>query len=288
LTQGKRLGAWLGGVAAVVGLTAVVLMLRSAGSAPRRCPAGFVAEATRCCPQGQPERDGVCRGAVTDCPPRFAVSVGEVAGCVVSATRVPIAGGELKLGSTDWEGGGLGPPRTASVAPFRIDSHEVTHARWQACVRRRVCRSLGESEPGLPVTRVSAEEAGAFCRFVSGRLPHADEWLFTAGVGRGFRYPWGPTGLVCRRAAFGLVAGPCAEGARGPELAGARPDGATPEGVEDLAGNVAEFTVEPDGAVSARGGSFASRFAAELKAWATSAPADGDVRIGFRCAYDAR
>ncbi len=284
----QLLGAALGGVAAVSALVAVVLLLRDAGSPPRRCPTGFVAEATRCCPRGQTERDGTCAGVVATCPPRFTRNSGTLAGCTASPARVQVAGGTLELGATDWEGGRHDPPGAASVPPFRIDTHEVTYARWRACARGGVCRALGAAEPGLPVTQVSAEEAGAFCRFVSGRLPHRDEWLFAAGVGRGFRYPWGPTGLVCRRAAFGLVEGPCAVGARGPELAGARPDGATPEGVEDLAGNVAEWTVEPDGTVSARGGSFASRFAAELKAWASTPAAGADARVGFRCVYDVR
>jgi len=280
------LWASLGGVAAVSALSLLIVLLRGVASAPRRCAAGFVAEISRCCPRGQGERDGACVGAVTACPPRLSLHGDAVAGCAVVPTRVRIVGGQLEVTATDWEGARRDPPRTTSVAPFLIDAHEVTHARWQECVRGGVCRALGAAEPGLPVTRVSPEEAAAFCRFVSGRLPRGDEWSFAAGVGRGFRYPWGSTGLVCRRAAFGLVAGPCAVGARGPELAGARPDGATPDGVEDLAGNVAEWTVEPDGTMTARGGSYASRFAAKLKAWASVTSAGADARVGLRCVYD--
>jgi nicotinamide-nucleotide amidase len=56
--------------------------------------------------------------------------------------------------------------------------------------------------------------------------------------------------------------------------------------VEDLAGNVAEWTVEPDGAMTARGGSYASRSAAELKSWASVMLEGADARVGFRCAYE--
>ena len=101
------------------------------------------------------------------------------------------------------------------------------------------------------------------------------------------RFAWGSSGLVCRRAAFGLSTGPCARQDQ-PELAGSRPDGASPEGVLDLIGNVAEWTSEPGGGFAARGGSYRSTAAAELKSWAVEAGGDGGAKslhIGFRCAY---
>lgn len=98
------------------------------------------------------------------------------------------------------------------------------------------------------------------------------------------RYPWGQTGLVCRRATFGLEHGPCSSEATGPDLAGSRPDGATPTGILDLAGNVAEWTNEPNGGTLARGGSFRSRLAADLKTWAARPDPPGPD-VGFRCAY---
>jgi formylglycine-generating enzyme required for sulfatase activity len=58
--------------------------------------------------------------------------------------------------------------------------------------------------------------------------------------------------------------------------------------VLDLAGNVAEWTREADGTFDARGGSFRSTAAAELKSWAAEAIGAGQVKIphvGFRCAY---
>jgi formylglycine-generating enzyme required for sulfatase activity len=166
----------------------------------------------------------------------------------------------------------------------------VTYARWKACARAGVCRALESREPGVPVTRVSAEDAQRFCEFERGRLPTADEWLFAATGRELRRFPWGSTGLVCRRATFGLADGPCGEGAEGPELAGARPDGATPRGVLDLAGNVAEWAREPDGSFRARGGSYRSRVAADLKSWAAEpAPAERAAgHVGFRCVYASK
>jgi formylglycine-generating enzyme required for sulfatase activity len=66
-----------------------------------------------------------------------------------------------------------------------------------------------------------------------------------------------------------------------------RPDGATPDGVLDLAGNVAEWTVEPGGAQVARGGSFRSRVAGELKSWAVEERSGPSDHVGFRCVYDS-
>jgi formylglycine-generating enzyme required for sulfatase activity len=57
--------------------------------------------------------------------------------------------------------------------------------------------------------------------------------------------------------------------------------------VFDLTGNVAEWTLEPDGGYSARGGSYLSRVAAELKNWAVDDTQQSAPHIGFRCAYDA-
>jgi formylglycine-generating enzyme required for sulfatase activity len=60
----------------------------------------------------------------------------------------------------------------------------------------------------------------------------------------------------------------------------------TPDGVLDLAGNVAEWTREPQRYV-ARGGSYRSHSASELKTYAAEV---SGVRpdIGFRCAYPSR
>jgi formylglycine-generating enzyme required for sulfatase activity len=84
---------------------------------------------------------------------------------------------------------------------------------------------------------------------------------------------------------FGLVDGPCARGADGPEVAGFRPDGNSPEGVADLAGNVAEWVREPEGNAQAFGGSFRSALAGGLKSWAGQARDDTADDVGFRCVY---
>jgi formylglycine-generating enzyme required for sulfatase activity len=208
--------------------------------------------------------------------------------CFLANERVYIAAGQSHYATADWEG----PPQTAhdvSVAAFFIDRIEVTVTRFRECAAAAVCPKISdESEPGRPVRNISPEEAQRFCEFAGGRLPSSDQWLFAAAGVAGRRYPWGNTGLVCRRATFGLVAGPCGLAGSGPDFSGARPDGATPEGVLDLAGNVAEWTRELDGTFAARGGSYRSEQAGDLKTWAVEARRTRAPYIGFRCAYPSR
>jgi formylglycine-generating enzyme required for sulfatase activity len=207
-------------------------------------------------------------------------------GCVVRHRRVALPGGLIQFGPEDWESLDQVRPFEATVRPFRIDAYEVTHARWNRCVDARVCAARDTIEPGIPVTGLTVDEARAFCRFAGGRLPTSAEWLFAAVGTEKNRFPWGPTGIVCRRAAFGLVAGPCGNGARGPDLTGARPDGRTAAGIFDLAGNVAEWTLGEKGKAEVRGGSFRSTLAGELKSWAMERAVPSD-HTGFRCAYSA-
>jgi formylglycine-generating enzyme required for sulfatase activity len=260
---------------------AVVRFALQQRHAPERCPAGMLALGARCCGAGQVLRDGACTERARSCS--MAQELDEAGNCVARFGVVSLEGGELAIGSADWDGasGGERFPRT-HVAAFRLDVAEVTRQRFRAC--ESCAGGASKDEPGLPVVSVTASEAEAFCRSQHGRLPTAAEWVWAAAGSSARRYAWGNSGLVCRRAAFGLVHGPCGDGG-GAELVGSRPDGASPEGVLDLPGNVAEWTRESSGAYSARGGSFRSSSAAELKSWAALPDREKALYIGFRCAY---
>jgi formylglycine-generating enzyme required for sulfatase activity len=217
---------------------------------------------------------------------------GRQAGCIAPDRRVSFAGGLFRIAPSDWEPQTGGLLREVRIGPFELDAYEVTAERWQRCVAAAGCRAIDRTEPGRPVTGLTPAAALQFCRFFGGRLPTADEWLFAAAGPNARRYPWGPTGLVCRRAVFGLADGPCAWEGDGPDIVGARPEGRTTEGVFDLSGNVAEWTLESQSKQSrgrpvfaARGGSYLSKVASDLKSWSIESTDAAAPHIGFRCAY---
>ncbi len=249
----------VGAVAAALGACAVLAMIalaRRGREVDARCGPGFAVREGQCIVQG--------------CPPPLRAA-GER--CAAPDARVSVPRTRLVIGPSDWEAQGRVAPRTLEVAPFFIDAFEIVAA-----------------DGVHAANRLSYDDAARACASRGGRLPTEDEWIAAAAGERGSRYPWGDTGAVCRRAAWGLVQGPCGVGADAPDVVGARPAGDTPTGIHDLAGNVAEWVAAPaDARVAAvRGGSFRTALAADLRTWARRELAK-DTRaddVGARCAYD--
>ncbi len=283
--RAARRARWRAGLGALLLVLGGVVAWRLLGTntGPARCAEGWRALGPRCCAEGQLLVANACRGQPLRCPQGMhAATRGE--GCVADAGWVRFQGGQYSLAPGDWQAEGQQAPRELRVATFELARVELTVERWNAC--QGLPRLQGE--PGAPVTGLTLEQAQRACACEGGRLPTSEEWLVAATGGTSRRWPWGPTGLVCRRAAYGLVRGPCAVGATEPELAGARPEGRSPEGALDLSGNVAELTLEPDGSAVARGGSYRAESAAALSTWA-SEPVSGPQRhVGVRCARTPR
>jgi formylglycine-generating enzyme required for sulfatase activity len=206
--------------------------------------------------------------------------------------RVLVPGGPFTRGSRQGAEDER-PVKVRTLPAFRIDRTEVTRAMYARCVAARRCPALTidlESEPALPVTQVNWLEARAFCAFAGGRLPTEDEWEKAARGSDGREFPWGGA-LDCEHANWGNFAneGPCAGKNPGkPVAAGSYPQGASPYGVLDMAGNVWEWAADaydrdPSRRV-VRGGSCCSYFvpprAANRNAWD---PAHRDADLGFRC-----
>jgi sulfatase modifying factor 1 len=219
------------------------------------CGGGLVAVGARCCDTAAGDA-GAC--AQSTAPRQRMVRVPET---------------HLVIGPSDWEAEGRVAPRAIDVRAFYLDMYEAF-----AGTGADGARALG----GLSVA-----DGEAYCRARRKRLPTEDEWLAAAAGPAARRYPWGDTGAVCRRAAWGLATGPCARGGTGPDSVGAHPDGKNALGLEDLAGNVAEWTLAAGGPV-AHGGSWQSSLATELRTWARLEvdPAARDARVGVRCASD--
>jgi formylglycine-generating enzyme required for sulfatase activity len=183
-------------------------------------------------------------------------SAGHAAAESATAQEVSIPAGEFIYGDSQGEEDER-PSRRLSLPAFQIDRTEVTVAAYGVCVAARACRAAaGPAKDGrLPVAGVSYLDAAAYCSFVGKRLPTEFEWEKAARGVDGRPYPWGAE-LACERGNFGNFAGDgrCAEdGAAGrPVPVGSFPQGASPYGVLDLAGNVAEWVDGRAGTVAAR------------------------------------
>jgi formylglycine-generating enzyme required for sulfatase activity len=251
------------GLAAALALGAAVFFAVRSGEPAARCGPGFTAQGARCLAQN-------------GCPPPLAAGP---LGCDAPDVRVSVPESTFVIGPSDWEAEGRVAPRTVHVAAFAIDAFEATVAKVEG---------HASADGARAASGLSRAEAAAYCAARGGRLPTDDEWLAAAAGERGRRYPWGDTGAVCRRAAWGLAEGPCARGAVGPDTVGAHPDGDSPSGLHDLAGNVAEWVEGDHGAAGiARGGSFRTALATELRTWNRFeiAPGSHDPQVGVRCAY---
>jgi formylglycine-generating enzyme required for sulfatase activity len=139
-----------------------------------------------------------------------------------------------------------------------------------------------------PVTGLSLDEVGAFCRWAAAelgrpvRLPTGDEWEALARGHDGRSWPWGDT--------FDPDLCACAESGWGWTVpVTAHPEGAGPFGAEQLAGNVWEWVADrtPEGWGVVRGGSWLDHAWGVRASRALAAePRRGTPTTGFRLAFD--
>jgi formylglycine-generating enzyme required for sulfatase activity len=149
-----------------------------------------------------------------------------------------------------------------------------------------------------PVTWVSIEDARAYADWAGKRLPHEWEWQYAAQGSDGRLYPWGNE--------WKAAAVPAPDTGRrltAPADADAHPQGASVFGVQDLVGNVWQWTDEYQDdhtrAAILRGGSYyqpqgalwyfpqAYRLDEHGKYLLMAPSLDRSGTIGFRCVVDA-
>ena len=185
----------------------------------------------------------------------------------------------------------------------------MTNKDYQRCVQAGACKhpSVTGTEwcqrydaPGCadyPVSYVSWQNAVTYCQWAGKRLPTTLEWEKAARGPNGYVYPWGddePGGghanLCDTNCAQAWRDSGINDGFAGPAPVGFFPAGASPYGVLDMAGNVAEWVDGGSfGRRIARGGSYKDEYYS-LRASATddALPGSEDCApfIGFRCARD--
>ena len=311
------------------------------GDGPAPCEAGSCDDLEECNGVETCGTDGLCvLGTALDdyaaCETPDGVAGECLAGvCDPALQEIVIPAATFRRGSP-WGGDGEPDWPVHDVVlsePFRIDRFEVTNARYAACVAAGACLAPGSRDShtrhdyhslpeyaDYPVLRVSWDDAVAFCTRIGRRLPTEAEWELAARGDCGIvapatcgpedvpPYPWGVGDPTCDLANFDDAAGgaECVVGGDTDEV-GIRPTGASPYGVDDLAGNVAEWVADyyaddtyatscatgctdPTGpaigsARVVRGGSWTDTAdAIRVSNRASSGPGTRDDATGFRCA----
>ena len=210
---------------------------------------------------------------------------------------VRIPAGTFTMGSNDGKPNERNP-HAVTVATFEMDVTEVTQAAYDDCVETKqcwpalhaeFCNDGNTSRGNHPVNCVSMQDAEKYCKGVGKRLPTEEEWEYAARGTDNRKYPWGntePAQQSCWNTIRGTKTCPV----------GSFPDGASPFGLLDMAGNVWEWTSSPystnyqtekrSNMFVIRGGSWGDDDAKDLTASARSdiIPTFRANHLGFRCA----
>ncbi len=257
----------------------------------------------------------------------------ETADCTVVGAqdrtrRCLIPSGEAVMGSDSEDApADARPSRPVTLSrPFLMHRNEVTVRDYFLCVDAGACAVPGttagvetnSTNPSCntghpqrgdhPMNCVTAEAALEYCEWAGGTLPSEAQWERAARGTDGRLVPWsldsdGVAGHsdVCRY----VSSAECAASAAGSAPVGETPDGRSPYGLNDMLGNVAEWTadayesdayavlssVDPVSTVGAsrrvvRGSSWASLHRSDaLISRSRLAPQSTLSWVGFRCVF---
>jgi formylglycine-generating enzyme required for sulfatase activity len=218
---------------------------------------------------------------------------------------VEIPAGPFILGSDTGEDNET-PAQTIELPAYQIDRFEVTNDDYTLFVNatgyqteaekkgaKKNWRTEAEGQGNHPVVRVAWNDAAAFCEWLGKRLPTEPEWEKAARGEEGNLFPWGNEFDPAK-------ANIKASGIRGTVAVGSFPAGASPYGVEDLAGNVWEWTADPYQAypnstyqdkfysdqvrVTRGGGWFDDEATVRSTNRSAADPSAANDDLGFRCA----
>lgn len=232
---------------------------------------------------------------------------------------VLVPAGEFIMGTDDAQAPeNQRPARKVHVDAFYIEKHEVTNAQFEEFILAggynkrkywtkagwdfiqkerffyiypgrkmyRIDKPLGfgqnsvSTAPNHPVIGVSWYEAAAYAEWMGKRLPTEVEWEKAARGTDARRYPWGNEFDFSKLNYF-----PHHQKLLG---VGSFPTGASPYGVMDIAGSVAEWCADGESEKkNLRGGGWnATRLMLRSTHREAESPTHRNYTIGFRCAKD--
>jgi len=223
-----------------------------------------------------------------------------------------VPAGEFTMGNEDGEDDEK-PVHTVYLDAYYIDKYEITNAYYQTCVIAGVCKlpkKTGSSQvnnyygnpqyDNYPVLYVDWNMAETYCEWRQAGLPTEAQWEKAARGTDGRLFPWGFEPKGCPVANYQTCFG-------NPTEVGIFPEGVSPYGLFDMAGNVSEWVWDwydpeyyiesplnnPKGPSTGdyrvmRGGSWSQYSISARVSYRYRGNQDGSNNtIGFRCARDA-
>ena len=209
----------------------------------------------------------------------------------VGGEMVFVPSGEFMMGSDAFDAPPTEKPMSrVTLSRFYMSRHLITNAEFEKFDPTHARKRAVGAGDTHPVVYVSSIEAMKFCQWLSTherrkyRLPTEAEWEYAAKGTDGRRYPWGNeerrgdlANFADRNTVFAWSDREISDGYPESSPVGAFPNGVSPSGMHDMAGNVWEWCfdyfeayrgtprVNPKGATSGakrsyRGGSWKSRF----------------------------
>jgi formylglycine-generating enzyme required for sulfatase activity len=177
------------------------------------------------------------------------------------------------------------PRKKVHLDAFYIDKYEITNGQYKTfteLMKYKQPKSLttsGLDRPQLPVTYIGWEDARNYLKWAGKILPNEEQWEKAARGTDGRIFPWGND--YDNQKYIGR-----ASGYNKPANVGSKPDGRSPYGLMDMAGNVYEMTSSKwvDNFPVMRGGSFLNPGAQvrTMFRWSYPDTVNGSGWLGFR------
>src|SRR5271157_2428964 len=237
-----------------------------------------------------------------------------------SVTMLLVPKGEFTMGPN-----GSGASHIVYLDEYYIDKYEVTNALYSACVNTGACQPptsiASSSRPSYfgnpkfdsyPVIYVTWDMANTFCQWSGARLPTEAEWEKAARGTDGRIYPWGNEfngnflnfcDINCSQSWANKNYN---DGYADTAPVGSYPQGASPYGALDMAGNVYEWVADwysenyysaspvtnPTGPSSGqgkimKGGAWSDAASTNATSQVNFSPSSSFDFAGFRCAHSA-